>query len=210
MAAAPEQQHRRRDNRCNSDVAERGMGSGVLETMGRVCRRSSAAGVSAILGAHPALAENSDEREGGGLGSHRQENSWQSLLSRRDCGRDEEEGNAIREEDGVGLMDGASAGPGDKQVFGYRARRSKSRLRHGLRGYGDGRGGGSDGEEDGDGVDLHDDTTQLRGAAVGARSSRDGNRRRGVDEVRTSPLQLKLQRACTRLWVLSARACTGL
>lgn len=203
-AAASEQRQRRGSRRgaSNSDGAdEKGIGFGVLETVGRVYRRSSAAVASAVLGAPPALAESSSggEREDGDLGSHRQGKRGQSFLSRRESGREEEEGKAGRRGERVGLIDGAGASSDEEEVLDCRARRSKSRLGRGLQGSD----GGDGGEGEGDGVDLHDDqqaqrheegplqsrsfhdTTQSRGVAIGARSrsSRDETRRRGVNEV---------------------------
>lgn len=182
-------------SRCDAEDSEVGIGSGVLEAVGRVYRRSSAAVTSAVLGAPPGLAESAGEHGHGDLRSHQQEKRW-SFLSRRESRRIEEEGRGSRGEQRVGLVEGTSACAGEAEVFDCRAH-SKTRLQHGLHG-GDGGGGGGDADDGG--RDLRNgqqccaqgplqsrnlkDTTQSTWAASGPRSGRDETRRRGVHEVR--------------------------
>lgn len=190
------EQHRRRGSRSGvngsgryiADDAAKGMGSGVLEAVGRVYRRSAAALASAVIDFPPALAGVGGEGEDGDLRQHRQEKRWQPFLSRREGGRYtymyEEEGKQSRAVQGVGLTDGGSTSAGEEMTFDCLTQRRESRLRRGMH---------ADGDGDGDDVGLEgppqsrslEDTTQPSGGAGGARSTRDAttSRRMGVDEV---------------------------
>lgn len=192
--ATPEiaaEQHRRRgrggdvSSRCKADDSKTDIGSGVLEAVGRVYRRSSAAVASAVLGSPPpAPVDVAGGREEGDLQSHRR-------ASRRESGRTVEKGRSRREQ-GVGLVvGGASTTNGEEEEDSdRRARRSRSRQRS-LHG---------DASVGGDAVpDVHgsnlvradgptqncslQDTTRSGGGSVSARWSRDVTRRRGVEEV---------------------------